>query len=393
MKLKVLQICAVDFTVRNFLYRLIRFLERQGFEVTVACTPGEFTDELRREGINLHGISISRNLNIFHHCKSFVKLYSFMRLHSFDIVHTHTPIASIIGRIAARLAGVPIVLYTAHGFYFHDRMKPSLRRFHILLEKFAAAFCDFIFTQSEEDRQTAIKLGICPPEKIEWIGNGVDLQRFNPASVASADLDRLRRDLDLERDCRVVGIIGRLVREKGYFEFFDAAARIIKDLPHTYFLVIGDALSSDYDASKNELIQHIESLGIKEHVRFTGMRGDIPELLSLVDVYTLPSYREGMPRSIIEAMAMSKPVIATDIRGCREEVVHKETGFLVPVGDSLALTEAILELLRHPELARRFGKNGRQRAIELFDEEKVLDRQMDVYKRLIKQKIWHEKEL
>ena len=385
MKLKVLQICAVDFTVKNFLRPLIEFLEKQGFELTVVCSPGEFSDELRQQGMNLHNIYIARSMNIFQHIRTFIKVYSFIRRNQFHIVHTHTPIAGII---AGRLAGVPIVLYTAHGFYFHERMHPLARWFHILLEKVSALFCDFIFTQSEEDRQIAIRVGICPERKIRWIGNGVNIQRFNPESISSESLTRLRRELSLENAQYIVGIIGRLVREKGFFEFFDAAAYILKRLPETYFLVIGDALTSDYDESKKEIHAHIDSLGIKEHVRFAGMRDDIPELLALVDVYTLPSYREGMPRSIIEAMAMGKPVVATNIRGCREEVVDNQTGFLVPVADSKALAQAILKILENPELAEKFAQNARQRAISMFDERLVLERQLEVYQRLIERKIW-----
>lgn len=392
MKLRVLQICAVDFTVKNFLRPLIEFLEKQGFEVTVVCSPGEFSDELRQQGMNLHNIHIARSMNIFRHIRSFIKLYSFIRRNQFHIVHTHTPIAGIIGRVSARLAGVPIVLYTAHGFYFHERMHWLLRWFHIFLEKLAALFCDFIFTQSEEDRQMAIKVGICPEQKIRWIGNGVNIQRFNPESISCESIARLKRELSLENAKHIVGIIGRLVREKGFFEFFDAAAYILKRLPDTYFLVIGDALTSDYDESRKEIYEHIEALGIKEHVRFAGMRDDIPELLALIDVYTLPSYREGMPRSIIEAMAMGKPVVATNIRGCREEVVENQTGFLVPVGDSEALAQAILKILENPELAERFGRIARQRAIQMFDERLVLQRQLEIYQKLIERKIWRKNE-
>lgn len=391
MKLKVLQVCAVDFTVKNFLLPLIKFLELQGFEVTTVCTSGEFFQELRQQGINLHGITIARSSNLWRHIISGKKLFSFIRQHRFQIVHTHTPIASLIGRITARLAGVPIILYTAHGFYFHERMSPLKRQFHIWLEKFAALFCDFIFTQSEEDRQEAIKLKICKEDKIAWIGNGIDLHKFNPANIKQEDKENLLKELGLEQARYIVGIIGRLVREKGFMEFFTAASLVLKRHPETYFLVIGDALVSDYDASKAEIYQHIEQLGIKEHVRFTGFRSDIPQLLSLMDVYTLPSYREGMPRSIIEAMAMAKPVVATNIRGCREEILDGETGFLVPVGDAKALADAILRLVENPELAAEMGKRGQERALKLYDEQQVLQRQLEVYKKLIQQKLWQKK--
>jgi len=152
------------------------------------------------------------------------------------------------------------------------------------------------------------------------------------------------------------------------------------------FLVIGDVLESDYDNSKLELERWIHQLGVRDKMLFTGMRDDVPQILSLVDIYTLPSYREGMPRSILEAMAMARPVVATNIRGCREEVVHEETGLIVPPRISQALARAFMELLNDPERAQRYGIKGRERVVQYFSEKQVLERQMQVYEQLIREK-------
>jgi len=292
----------------------------------------------------------------------------------------------LIGRLAARLAGVPIKIYTAHGFYFHDEMPRAKRLFHVLLERMAGRWSDFIFTQSDEDRLTAIREKIAKSDRIVTIGNGVNLERFDPVRIPEEEKAKRRREFYIPPDAPVVGIIGRMVREKGYMEFIEAAALILKEIPRAHFLCIGDELQSDYDASGNLFRNRIHHLGLHDRIHFAGMRSDIPELLSILTVYTLPSYREGMPRSIIEAMAMGLPVVATRIRGCREEVVEGETGYLVPPRDAAALAQAVLGLLKASDRAESMGRAGRERALTLFSEKLVLERQLDIYERLIREK-------
>jgi glycosyltransferase involved in cell wall biosynthesis len=386
MALRVLQLCAVDFTVKNFLRPLILFLKEQGFDVTIACSPGPFFPELEKEGLSLVSLPISRSMHLPRHLKSTMQLYRYLKRNRFDIVHVHTPIASLIGRLAARLAGVPIKIYTAHGFYFHDEMPPAKRLFHIMLERMAGRWSDFIFTQSEEDRITAIQKKIARPDRIITIGNGVNLERFDPERISREEKANRRQEFHIPPDAPIVGIMGRMVREKGYMEFIEAAALILREIPQTHFLCIGDELQSDYDASKTLFRNRIHDLGLQDRIHFAGMRSDIPELLSILNVYTLPSYREGMPRSIIEAMGMGLPVVATRIRGCREEVADGGTGYLVPPRDADALAESVLELLRAPDRAKAMGSSGRERALALFSEKIVLQRQLEIYEKLIREK-------
>jgi len=385
--LRVMELCAVDFTVRNFLAPLVRFLMEKGCVVDVACSRGPHFAELESWGFRMVEIPIARSRNLASHARAFAALVRRLRAHPVDVLHVHTPIAALLGRMAGRFVGVPLILYTAHGFYFHEGMSPWRRRAHVALEWFGGRFHDYLFTQSGEDVVAALRAGLARPGRARRIGNGVDVRgRFNPANVEAEALGRLRGELKIESGQPVVAMIGRLVREKGFFEFIEAAARIRGEVPGAMFLCIGDTVTSEHDNAKAAILGRVEELGLRDAFRFAGLRADIPELLSLCDVYCLPSWREGMPRSIIEAMSLAKPVVATRIRGCREEVVDGETGFLAPVRDAESLAGALSFLLRHPEAARRMGEAGRRRALMLFDETLVLERQWRVIRRLAREK-------
>lgn len=386
-RLSILQLCAVDFTARRFLLPLMRAQREAGFDVELACAPGPDIAMIEAEGFVFHPIPFQRSMNLPAHIKAYRALAALLRRRPFTIVHAHTPIAAAIARPCARRNGVPVVIYTAHGFYFHERMKPIVRRAHVMLEKFAQRYADFLFTQSSEDCETAIAEGIAPRGRAETIGNGVDTKRFAREQFSKDELDAARRELGISGDDHpLVVMIGRLVREKGYFEFLEAMAILRRKHPRARALIIGSALTSDHDDAATGIRAHATQLGLVEGAIFAGLRSDVPKLLALGDVFCLPSWREGMPRSIIEAMAAGLPVVATDIRGSREEVIPGETGLIVPMRDAAALGEALIKIADDPEKSRRMGAAGRHRAIAQFDEQGVIERQMVRIRALLKEK-------
>ena len=386
MPVRVLQLCAVDFTLAKFLAPFCFFLKDKGFDVTAACTESVFMAPLREQGLRCVDLPIERSTNLAAHVRSYRRLSAWLARERFDVVHVHTPIAALIGRLAAARRRVPVRIYTAHGFYFHDDMGGMKRRAHVALERFGARFHDYLFTQSEEDRLTAISEKIARPDRVRTIGNGVDVRRFDPARFSPADRAALRASLGIPAGARVLAIIGRLVREKGYFELFRASAQLAARVRDFRLLVIGAALESDYDNSTAQLHALIDELGIRKRIVFTGQRTDVPDLLHAADVFTLPSWREGMPRSVIEAMAMGLPCVVTNIRGCREEVVEGESGFIVPVRDAEKLAHRCGHLLGDPEAAATMGRAARERAVNLFSEDLVFARQIEIYEQLLKEK-------
>jgi glycosyltransferase involved in cell wall biosynthesis len=379
--------CAVDFTAWHFLRPLGCRLKQEGFDVVIACGSGYYVEKLRQEGFSVLENPIARSMNPVLHVAEIWRTYRLLRRERFDVVHVHTPIAALVGRVAAWLARVPIRIYTAHGFYFHEGMPPAKQRFHILLERFGARFGDFIMTVSGEDEETALKERIAKPGRVETIYNGVDVRLFDPAMFPSSSQNDVRTKLGIPHNARVVGFVGRLVREKGILELVQAIAQLTQEFPDIRLLVVGDVLKSDYDAGKDEFMSEARRLNVHENIVFAGMVDDTRPYLAAMDIFCLPSYREGMPVSLLEAMAMARPCVATNIRGCREEIVNGACGLLVPPRNARALADAIAALLRNPDRMQAIATAARERVVTHFNLQKVLDHQVALYHRLLKEKL------
>jgi len=380
-KIKVLQVTAVDITITYLLLPLIDRLKKEGYNVQVVSSPGKYTDELKQAGYIINAVDIGRKIRPIANLKAIFALYKLIRREKFDIVHVHSPLAAMLGRIAAKMARAPVIIYTAHGFYFHENMRKKKRRLVIWMEKILARACtNILLLQSGEDRATAIKEGISLSQNAVWISNGVDINKFKPGSPD----EKLRSSFGIKKEDKVVGFAGRIVREKGIEELVMAVGIIKKRVPSVKLLIAGDTLGSDRDKGTKEKIKNIIAKNnLKGNVIFAGLRNDMPRIYALLDVFVLPSHREGMPRSILEAMASAKPVVATDIRGSREEVARGVTGKIVPVGEVNPLAGAISEILLDKKLAVKMGEAGRKRVEAEFNEEMVLDKEIEVYKRLV----------
>jgi glycosyltransferase involved in cell wall biosynthesis len=349
-------------------------MQKEGWEVHSACSYGKDTEGLRAAGYLIHSIKIARSMNPISAIVAIFQLIRLFKIEQFDVVHVHTPVAALVGRVAAKITGVPMVVYTAHGFYFHDQMPRWKQTIYIFLERVGGLFTNLLFTQSAEDAKTAIIKKIMPQELVLAIGNGVDSERFNSAQIS--DQGEIRNSLGIPPEAFVVGVIGRQVKEKGICEFLDAACEASKVSSEIFFLLIGERLSSDHSADvSHEISTAIDLLG--DRLIIAGHREDIPEMLQAMDVFCLPSWREGMPRTIIEAMMMAKPVIATNIRGSREEVLSGQTGILVSVKSPRELAQAILFFASNPDKCIAYGNAGRERALSIYEEAHVVALQID----------------
>jgi glycosyltransferase involved in cell wall biosynthesis len=380
---KVAHIATVDLSLRYLLLNQLRSLQQEGYNVVGISSPGEDISVVEAAGIRHISIPMTRNFTPLADLASLWKLYRVMRRERFTLVHTHTPKPGLLGQLAARMAGVPIVVNTIHGFYFHDQMPPFWRRFYIIMEQISALCSDVILSQNREDLQTAIRERICAPGKIKFLGNGIDLVRFDRTRLDDRALATKRRELGIPMGTLVIGFVGRLVREKGILELLQAARLLLQKLPGVRLLIVGPA-----DREKNDALTPAiaREYGVADACVFTGLRNDMPELYAVMDIFVLPSHREGFPRSPMEAAAMGVPCIVTDIRGCREAVEQGRNGVLVAQGDVDALANAISGLLADPEKARQMGEEGRRMALERFDERSVFEKVKAEYARLLREK-------
>jgi glycosyltransferase involved in cell wall biosynthesis len=369
-KPRILEVCAVDSTAANLLSPLMRRLAAEGYIVEFACKAGNRTGELQRQGFRHWAVSLGRGMNPFRHVRGIWQLYWLCRREHFDVVHSHTPGASLDACIAAGLAHVPVVLYTIHGFHFDEFSGARKTQLFAWLERLKCRSCTMVFSQSAEDTATAVHLGIVPADRIETIGNGIDTGSLHPPLLE--ERSAARDALHMSEDAFVVAIVARLSREKGWTDLFAALPDVLIALPNALLVAVSTPMPDEpYPLDIQQLLAQLPSAEMKERIRFVSCSPR--QLLWGSDLFVLPSYREGMPRSVLEAMACGLPVVATNIRGSREEVVHGETGYLVPIRDSQALGEAIVSLAHNSELRNRMGRAGRKRAEERFDEDRVLD--------------------
>lgn len=359
-------------------------LQEAGYDVVAMSNPGPYFGQLRQAGIRAVPATMVRAITPWSDVGALARLTRILRRERPDIVHTHTPKAALLGQYAALLARVPIRVHTIHGLYFPGHMSPRTRPIYVGLERLTMRYADLALSQNPEDIPVAIQERICRPEQIQYLGNGIDLSRFDPARVDPAAVERLRTELGIAPGERVVGIVGRVNREKGYPEFFEAAAQVARRFPETRFLVVGPVEREKTNALDPLVLA--EQAGVTRQTIYAGLRDDMPELYSLMDVLVLPSHREGFPRSPMEASAMAGPVVATDIRGCRQVVDHGVTGYLVPLRAPVPLAEAVGALLADPDGARRMGRAARERALSHFDERRVIERTMAAYDALLARK-------
>ncbi len=375
---KVLHISSVDLGIL-FLMPQLRALQSDGFEVHAMCADGPLVSSFEAEGIKVHRVQVTREISPLADLKLLWQIGKILRREKYTVVHTHTPKIELMGQVAAWLARTPVRLYTNHGLIFLGQtgLKKILFK---NIARIAGVFSHRIMSQSAEDMAIMKEQKIYSSEKIGFLGNGIDLAEFDARRFSEEEVCAKQRQLGIADGNLVVGMVGRYVWEKGFGEFFAAAQTIAQRYGDVSFLTVGMALESERDPVDFSILRQ---LGIDDRVTVLQARDDMAELYSVMDIVVLPSYREGFPRSLMEAAAMSRPVVASDVSGCRQTVVDGLNGFLVPVKDSRALAEKIEQLITDGDLRQRLGAAGRGLAEERFDVNKVIERLRLCYRELL----------
>lgn len=369
-----LRICVLatsSMALRFLLLGRLICLRNSGFQVRAVCGDERHAREVCDAGIEVDVVPMKREVHPWQDLVSLLALIRYFRRNRYDVLATHTPKAGLIGPLAARVAGIPLVVHTVHGLLFHDQMPFLRREAGRLAERWTGLLADHLLFQSREDLDTAQRMQLKSSGKLHWVGNGIDLTRFELDRYTQARAS-LRKEYGFDESHLVIGTVGRLVWEKGFREFFAAAESISGGHPNVRFLVVGPSETGDQrDAIDESTLRRVAQ---RVRIVFAGFRSDMPRAYVAMDLFVLASYREGIPRALMEAMAMGLPVIATHIRGVREVIGDQTSGILVPLRDSAALATAIDSLLRDPGRRTAHGQAARLRAKQFFSEQAVHDR-------------------
>ncbi len=345
-------------------------LSERRYQVDIVSGPqtgpeGSLIEEIRQRGTPLTILpDLRREIGPINDLRAVQKLRQMMQAGGYQIVHTHSSKAGVVGRWAAHLAGVPIIVHTVHGWSFHDQMSPVNRQIYVLLEKFGARFSQALIVVSPQDIEKGLAQGIGRREDYHVIRSGVELDRFGHPAVPP---QVVRQQLGIPPDVPVVGSVTRLSPQKAPLDLAAAFAHIHHRRPEIWFVIFGDGpLRLDVETA-------LQSAGIANRVILTGLRRDVPELMAAFDVFVLSSLWEGLPRVLPQAMATGLPIVATQADGSAEAVVDGENGFLVERGQPEALAEKVLVLLADEGLRIRMGENGRSRAPQFGAKKMVQD--------------------
>ncbi len=329
----------------------------------------------RDKGVRISVIpSLVRRLSFTNDILAFISIYRLIKRIKPHIVHTHTSKAGVLGRLAAYLAGVPIIIHTPHGHVFHSYYGLILTNIFVFAEKISSFTTDMIVALTEKEKDEHMEKGIASTKKYTIIHSGVKLDYFANMRI---DIKARKKELEIPPGYNVVGTIGRLVPIKGYKYLISAAKKIVEEVDKTVFVIVGDGYL------KLELEKYAEALGVRKNIIFTGWRADSSDILYLFDIFVLPSLNEGMGRVIIEAMALGKPVVASSVGGILDLIKDSKNGILVPPRNSDALGNAILQLIRNKDLAEELGNNGKAMVYPEFDISVMLKKIENLYESLL----------
>lgn len=300
-----------------------------------------------------------------------LELYRLMKKKQIHVVRTHRYRSNLYGRLAAFLAGVPVIIASVHDNYRTDK-RPKRRIMNRILSKIT----DKIVAVSENVKEDIIRYDSIDPSKIEVIPNGIDVERFNPEKN-TADI---RKEFSLEEDDIVIGFIGRIVPAKGLEYLLNALPYLKEEFKSIKLLIVGEG------SLVEELKERAKKNNIFDNILFIGRRRDIPEILASINIFVMPSIAEGLPNALLEAMAMGKPIVTTEVGGIPEIVKNGFNGLLVPPRDTLSLSKAIKELISNDRLAAKLGQAARDLVHDNLSIKAIAQKWQSLYLSILKEK-------
>lgn len=366
--IKVVHTATIYQSIATILDSKLRALDKfEDLDVIAISSPPEpslsiDSYEIRKPAVRFIPVPMARTIKPLSDLKSIWQLYKILKNEKADVAHSHTSKAGFITTVAAKMAGVPMILHTHHGLSFFEgqnRIKYHINRF---LEKTACRLRNHTFTQNREDTPECVRL-IGSEDKVSYEGNGIDIKFINQSAknqLPDAQKDYLCEGLKLISACRLEPV-------KRVPDFFKTVRKLIQDGIEVSCVVAGSG------RLEQKLKKQLVEMGLAQSINIVGFSNHAHGLIAASDIVMLCSEKEGIPRVIMEAMALQKPVVATDVAGTRELVINGKTGFLVPLGDTDAMAEKVKLLAADASLREKMGACGLRRVSECFNDVKIAE--------------------
>jgi len=366
---KVLFIATVEKHLISFHLPFMFNLQKRGYEIHIATKLEERKYELEEKGIICHNIDFARSVNLLAALISLVQLIKLMGKNQFSLVHVHTPMAAFLGRLAAKLTHTGPVLYTAHGFHFYKGAPWYYWAFIYPAEYLAGKWTDGLIVINQEDYINAQRMGFQPKKNLFFVhGVGIDLKQVVDYSLSD---NNIKDELGLDDKDIIISYIAEFTPNKNQIFLLGGWEKIVQDFNNIHLLFIGNG------KCLNNLKEQVKQNSLPR-VYFLGYRNDVPKILLKSNIVALISKREGLPRSIIEAMALEKPVVVSNVRGNRDLVKQGRNGFLVELGDVDGLVSSMKKLIIDDKLRADMGKASLEK-IKKYSLEKVLAEMSSIY--------------
>jgi len=377
LKEKGLFIATLENHLISFHIPFMKYFQDKGYEVHVATKLGERRGELEQYGIICHNINFSRSVNPLVALRMLLQLIKLMKENSFSLVHVHTPMAAFLGRLAAKLTHTRTILYTAHGFHFFRGAPWYYWAFIYPAECLAGKWTDGLIVINQEDFENAQRMGFQPQKNLFFVkGVGVPLKEIIKSSL---DVNNdIRKELGIREGDIIITCIAEFIPRKNHLFLLKAWSEIARRYDNIHLLLVGKGKLFEY------IKQYVE-INMLPRVYFLGYRRNIPQIILVSDIVTLVSKREGLPRTIMEAMALGKAVIASNVRGNRDLIDNGKNGLLVEPGKEEDLVNALKKIIDHDELRVQMGKLAIEK-IKEYDLEKILNEMSSIYEYYLKRR-------
>jgi glycosyltransferase involved in cell wall biosynthesis len=352
-------------------------MDKNVYEVELACAPGGRLIQLVEDN-NMKVWPFEHLVQPISPLKDTLALLGltvFLKKNPYHIVHTHNSKSGFLGRLAAKLAGIPVIVHTVHGFAFHDQEPLFRQSLFRNLERLSSHWCDKMIFISQPLIDWALQEKITDEGKIEKVYSGIQLDQFRPVTTDVKMMNR--KKWKLKEEDLVIGIVSKLWEGKGHITLIEAFRALKQRINNAKLVIVGEG--DLYE----ELLRVVDQNGLSDSVLFTGFQADVSEILSTFDVAVLPSFFEGMGRVLLEAMAMEKPVVASNVGGIPDLVEHQSNGLLVKPGNAAELTDALERILSDRVLSSKMGKEGRKRIQEQFSSNTMVQSIDRVYRQLL----------